>query len=103
MMFAASIIVSLVTGFHMFTHDLSPMLLAMLLMVNHLPKGGHRTFRSVVLALLVVLWIPLIYFVLTAAHAAYVLFPVLMIFSFAALWLGTHASDVPHAEHATPS
>ena len=43
-MFAAALVVSLVTGFHMFTHDLSPLLLAMLLVAGENGIGKRTPF-----------------------------------------------------------
>lgn len=43
LMFAGAIVVSLIVGFHMFTHDLSPLMLSMLLVAAHptRPQPAH--------------------------------------------------------------
>src|SRR5216683_774610 len=46
LMFAAAVVVALVTGFHMFTHDLSPLLLAMLLGAAHCPGSDRPVLRA---------------------------------------------------------
>jgi hypothetical protein len=87
LMFAAAIVVSLVTGFHMFAHDLSPMLLAMLLVMANLPRQGNRGLRVTLQATLVLLWIPPLYFVLLAWHCVYLWVPVLIVFMIGTLKL----------------
>jgi Glycosyltransferase family 87 len=84
LMFAVSVVVALVTGFHMFTHDLSPLMLAMLLVAAHFPGSDRLALRLTLGAALVVFWIPPLYFALLAWHCVYLWFPVLAIF-----WLGT--------------
>jgi hypothetical protein len=84
LMFAAALVVSLVTGFHMFTHDLSPLLLAMLLVAGHFPAKGRTALRWAFGTTLALLWIPPVYFALVAWHRMYFLFPVLIVFAFAA-------------------
>jgi hypothetical protein len=85
LMFAAAIVVSLVTGLHMFTHDLSPLMLAMLLVIAHFPERGRPALRWTLGVSLVLLWIPLLYFALLAWHCAYLWFAVLMMFLFGVL------------------
>ena len=80
LMFAAAVVVSLVTGFHMFTHDLSPLMLSMLLVLAHFPTRREAVLRIVLGATLVLFWIPLLYIALLAWHCVYLLFPVLMAF-----------------------
>ena len=80
LMFAAAVVVSLVTGFHMFTHDLSPLMLSMLLVLAHFPTRREGVLRIVLGATLVLFWIPLLYIALLAWHCVYLLFPVLMVF-----------------------
>jgi len=80
LMFAVAVVVSLVTGFHMFTHDLSPLILAMLLVVTHFPLSAGMV-RSTLKFSLVLFWIPATYLVLIAWHGMYLLFPVLIAFA----------------------
>ena len=84
LMFSVAVVVALVAGFHMFTHDLSPLLLAMLLVLAHFPeravaRGGHR-LRITLAVTLTAFWIPPLYFALLAWHVVYLWFPVLMLF-----------------------
>jgi hypothetical protein len=85
LMFAGAVIISLVTGSHMFTHDFSPLLLAMFLVVVHFPSPGRRALRLVLAVALVLFWTPPVYFILVAWHGLYMLFPVLIVFGLAAL------------------
>jgi len=80
LMFAASIVVALVTGFHMFTHDLSPLLLALLLVAAHFPANDRPALRLALATTLTVFWIPPLYFALVAWHCSYLWFPILMVF-----------------------
>lgn len=80
LMFAAAIVVSLVTGFHMFTYDLSPMMLAMLLVAGHFPGRSQALLRLILGTTLVMFWIPPLYLALLARHCVYLWFPVLMAF-----------------------
>jgi len=87
--FAAAVAVSLVTGFHMFAHDLSPLMLAMFLVAAHSPTHGRPALKGALWTTLVLLWIPPLQFLLLAGHRVYLLFPVLMAFAFGALWLAS--------------
>jgi ABC-type Na+ efflux pump permease subunit len=87
LMFAASVVVALVTGFHMFTHDLSPLLLAMLLVAAHFPGSNRPALRLTLGVALVLFWIPLLYFALVAWHCMYLWFLVLMAFMIGTLKL----------------
>lgn len=86
LMFSAALVVSLVTGFHMFTHDLSPMILALLLVAAHLQKTRKSVLKTVEVAALALFWIPPMYFVLLAWHQAYLLVPILLFVGSAAVW-----------------
>ena len=87
LMFAAAIVVALVDGFHMFAHDLSPLMLAMLLVMAHFPPKGRPALRLVLGTTLVLLWIPGLHFGLLALHCAYLMFPILVVFGIATLTL----------------
>ena len=102
LMFAAAVIVSLALGMHMFTHDLSPLLLAMFLVVAHFPMAERPALRVALGATLALFWISPLYFALLAWHYVYLLFPALMLFSFSAMRLAQSPSDpLPlEAEHA---
>jgi hypothetical protein len=87
LMFAAAVVVSLVDGFHMFAHDLSPLLLAMLLVAAHFPPKGRPALRLALGATLALLWIPGLHFGLLALHCSYLMFPILVVFGVATLRL----------------
>ena len=87
LMFAGAVAVSLVTGFHMFTHDFSPLMLAMLLVVAHLPGKERPRLRLLLKSTLVVFWIWPLYFALVALHSLYLMFPVLVVFALTAFRL----------------
>jgi Glycosyltransferase family 87 len=92
-MFAAGIAVALLTGFHMFTHDLSPLALALFLVMAHFPPRSRLALRWVLGVTMTLFWIPAIYFASLAAHVAYLLCPALAVFCFAALYLPRRAAD----------
>ena len=94
LMFAAAVVVSLVTGFHMFTHDLSPLMLAMLLVSAHL-SSSPPALRFALRGCLTLFWIPPIYFTLLAWHSFYLLFPVLLFFAFGSIKLAARLGSVP--------
>ena len=84
-MFAAAVAVSLVTGAHMFMHDFSPMMLALLLALAHFPKLGRTALRVALGITLIIFWIPAIYFVLVPSHRLYLMSIVLLVFSFSSI------------------
>jgi hypothetical protein len=85
--FAAALVISLVSGFHMFLHDLSPLLLAMFLIAAHVPGHARLVLRAMLGIMLALLWIPPLQLALVAWHRVFLMFPVLMILAFAALHL----------------
>ena len=82
LMFAATIVISLVTGLHMFTHDLSPLMLAMLLVSAQLSHCKQNTLRFLLFGCLTLFWIPPIYFILLGRHLFYLLFLLLIAFAY---------------------
>ena len=86
-MFAGALAVSLLTGFHMLSHDLSPLMLAMLLVAGHFPGRSRPTLRWTVEGTLTMLCIPPLYFVLLAGHHLYLICPVLVVFALSAFRL----------------
>jgi hypothetical protein len=80
LMFAAAVVVSLTTSLHMFTPDLSPLLLPMLLVTSYFPARGQTSLRILMGTTLVMFWMPPLYFLLLARHLFYLWFPVLMLF-----------------------
>ena len=97
LMFAASIAGSLVMGFHMFTHDLSPLLLAMLLVMAQIPRDRPLALRVALWATLILLWTPPIYIALVASHRMFLLFPVLIVFLAATMRLASQSIQAMHA------
>jgi hypothetical protein len=87
LMFSAALAVSLTTGLHMFTHDFSPLMLAMLLAARHFPGQGRPALRLVLATVLVLLWMPPIYFALVAWHGLYLMSPILLVFTVSMLYL----------------
>jgi uncharacterized membrane protein len=85
LMFAAAVAGSLLSGSHMFTHDFSPLALAMFIALASLPPRHHRVLRVVMIFTLVVFWLPPVYFVLVASHGMYLLCPLLLLFSLSAV------------------
>ena len=81
LMFAATIVVSIVTSLHMFTPDLSPLIITMLLVARYFPERSHTSLRLVLGTTLVLLWMPPLFLLLLARHSAYLWFPVLMAFT----------------------
>ena len=100
--FAASVVISLVTGFHMFTHDLSPLMLAMLLVAAHVAHSDRKWLRYALLGCLTLFWIPPVYFVLLSYGLFYLLFPVLLAFAVGALKLTKALKSTPHLFRPAP-
>jgi hypothetical protein len=95
LMFAAAIPASLLSGSHMFTHDFSPLLLAMLLAYADFPAMLHSGLRWALGATLAIFWIFPVYFLFVAWHCMYLLCPVLLLFTFSVIFAGRRASDQP--------
>lgn len=100
LMFAAALAVSLMTGFHMFTHDFAPLILAALLVLAHFPKRERSALRFALGATLVLLWLPPLYFALVALHRLYLMFPVLLVFGLSALSLAARPVEEVRRERA---
>src|SRR5262249_55572005 len=73
--FAAAVVVSLMTGLHMFTHDFSPLMLALLISMRHLSMSTDRHWVSRMLILL--FFVPPVYFSLVATHRMFLMFPMM--------------------------
>jgi hypothetical protein len=90
LMFAAAVAASLMTGAHMFTHDFSPLALAMFLTAAqfssaHFPGGKFLGIRLGMYIALLLFWIFPIYFVFVSWHCLYLMCPVLLIFVWSAI------------------
>jgi hypothetical protein len=97
LMFAAAIAASLLCGSHMFTHDFSPLILAMLLVVVHgsvFPSAGWGpTLACTSIRLAVILfWTFPVYFLFVKWHCLYLMGPVL----FLLVWGTVHATSLPN-------
>jgi Glycosyltransferase family 87 len=82
--FAAAIVVSLMTGLHMFTHDFSPLMLALLICLASLPQSP--TLRWSLRALVAVFFFPPVYFALIVWHKMFLMFMAMI-----GLWCGMQA------------
>jgi hypothetical protein len=88
LMFAAAVAASLLAGSHMFTHDFSPLMLAMFLAAagfSNSSKAGHRALPVTMTLTLVLFWFFPIYFLFVAWHCLYLMCPVLLLFAYSAL------------------
>jgi Glycosyltransferase family 87 len=103
MIFAAAIGACLLTSSHMFTHDFSPLLLAMFLTAAHLSGIKPASLRewvrrSLLIVTLVVFWTFPVYFLCVAWHCLYLMCPVLAIFTFTAALDARSAEDQKQVE-----
>jgi len=85
LMFAAAVTASLLSGFHMFTHDFSPLLLAMLVAAGQISPGLNSRVvpwaRAAIWISIAVFWIFPIYFLFVKWHCLYLMCPVLLLFT----------------------
>jgi hypothetical protein len=101
LMFAAGVAASLLSGSHMFTHDFSPLALAMFLAAAGFSNSGatgHRALRITMRVTLVLFWFFPIYFLFVAWHCLYLMCPVLLMFAFSALLGAKYLGQQPQAE-----
>lgn len=101
LMFAAAVAVSLAAGFHMFTHDFSPLVLSLFLVAAHLPGRNRRALRYALGAVLFLFWSPPFFFVLLARHSGYALFPLLLVFALGTLRLAATPPLSPEDNQAS--
>ena len=81
-MMAATVTASLISGSHMFTHDFSPLALAMFLVgsrISNLGSDAASALRIALRILLIILWAFPVYFVLVARHCLFLMCPVLLL------------------------
>jgi hypothetical protein len=90
-MFAAALTVSLVAAPHLYTHDLTLMLLAVLLVIGSSQWPEESGQRVVLIAIMVILYCPVVYVLLLRWQAMYILAPVLVVFALAAISLARKA------------
>jgi hypothetical protein len=87
LMFAAALAVSLVTAPHLYMHDLTLMLLAVLLVIGSPQWPGKSRYRAALTVAIVILYLPPVYFLLQRWKAMYLLAPLLVAFALAAISL----------------
>jgi len=80
-MYAGGIAASLVVGFHMFTHDFSPLVLGLFIAAAAIRTTPSRSWRAGMLFILIVFWLPPIYFILVGTHLLYLMCPILVLFA----------------------
>jgi hypothetical protein len=85
LMFATALTASLLSGFHMFTHDFSPLILAMLVaagQISHrLNSRAPSWARAAIWTSLTVFWTFPAYFLFVKWHCLYLMCPVLLLFA----------------------
>jgi hypothetical protein len=100
LMFAAAVVGALLSSSHMFTHDFSPLVLAMFIALASLPPRSHLGLRVVMIFTLIVFWLPPVYFVLVASHGMYLMCPVLLLFALSGVLSKKYSSeDLPRESH----
>jgi Glycosyltransferase family 87 len=87
LIFAAALTVTLITGFYVLAHDMSLMLLAVLLTFAPSQRSKESRWWLVLKALAVVLCIPFAYMLLLHWHRMSLLFPILVAFALSAFAL----------------
>jgi len=95
LMFAAAIPASLLAGSHMFTHDFSPLLLALFLVAANFPQRRYRGLRFVLGTTMALFWTFAIYFLCVAWHCLFLMCPILLLFAISAMLAARHASQQP--------
>ena len=104
--FAAAVAASLAAGDHMFTHDFSPLMLALLLVgaqVSASEPGSTGVRRRGLKFLLVFFWCFPIYFALVAWHCLFLLAPLLVLFAVLALVVAKPSEQVAPANMESAS
>jgi hypothetical protein len=96
LMFAAAIATSLLAGSHMFTHDFSPLLLALFLAGANFPQQQYRGLRFALAAMMVLFWTFAIYFLCVAWHCLFLMCPILLVFACSVLLAARRASQQPN-------
>ena len=104
--FANTVFAALLVGYHLSPHDLSILLLPMILLVDHLltSDGIPRSTRLVLLVTLGVLFLPPLHLLLLHVHLySYACLPVLVLFGVTCteIWRTARRLDLPAAASAT--
>ena len=97
LMFATAVAASLLSGSHMFMHDFSPLILAMLLSsarMSHYSNSRNASWaRFAIRFALSIFWIPPIYFLFVKWHCLYLMAPVLFLFVCGVITLAKRAQS----------
>ena len=83
LLFASSVLTSLLVGYHLSPHDLSLLLVPMTMISTYVLATHHisKWLRMILVASLVILYLPPLHLFLLAAHSyAYVAIPILFLF-----------------------
>jgi hypothetical protein len=91
LMFAAALAVSVVTAPHLYLHDLTLLMMAVLLVIGSSQWPENWRERKVLTATVVILYIAPLYLLLLRRQAVYLLAPVLVAFALAAIHLARKA------------
>jgi hypothetical protein len=103
-MFAAGVGAALVTGSHMFTHDFSPLILAMFLATAGLSMPQPVTpARYATILSLVAFWSFPIYFLFVAWHTMFLMCPIFLLFIWGTLTLARSFIDSAANPHSATS
>jgi len=98
LMFATAVAASLLSGSHMFMHDFSPLILAMLLSsarMSHYSNSRNASWaRFAIRFALSIFWIPPIYFLFVKWHCLYLMGPVLFLFVWGVITLAKRAQPI---------
>jgi hypothetical protein len=98
LIFASAVAASLLAGSHMFTHDFSPILLALFLTGATFPSRQYPGFRAALATTMVLFWCFPIYFLFVAWHCLYLMCPILLLFSISALLASRHITRATPTE-----
>jgi len=85
--FAAAVTASLLCGSHMFTHDFSPLAIALFLAAGF-QRLAHKTFRIATRLILAAFWTSPVYFLFVKWHCMYVMAVLLLAFTWCCIHIG---------------
>jgi hypothetical protein len=101
LMFAAALVISQVTAPHLYLHDLTLMLLPVLLVIGSSQWSGKSAQRAIIVGATVTLYAPPVYVLLLRWKAMYALAPLFVAFALAAISLAKRA-DLPLVQTPLP-
>jgi len=103
LMFAAALVVTLVTGTHLYVYDLTLMILAVLLVIGSPQWQVKSRWRLALTVAIAILYAAPLYVLLGPRHALYLLMPVLVAFAGVAIGLASRSAFVPGQAEAEPN